>query len=376
VADRDDFLSTVRRRLAERVNYLCSNPDCRRPTVGPGSDPNKSISIGVAAHITAAASGGKRYDPNFTAEERKSIDNGIWLCQNCAKLIDSDEEKYTVELLHTWKREAETQILQSIEGVADFSLAGTSVTIVAQANLLEQLAEFLSSETEKTLEQMRNEWREGKKGKVREWLINLKNDQNQWRLVDKGIKAKILRFEAGLELDIAGDIARAKELADEAFKLDSTEKSEARIRALIARREVGLIEAIKHLENQEDLNSQNMLAAFYLELGDKARCQDVLEGIKTSSEPNAETYRLKALLELANKDVRQARIEIRNAKENAPNWIVVQHNVAMIDYFSVLSPAVLPDHLIPWPEPVDRVMVKSDDNSLVRYVKLQKYSKN
>jgi len=42
-------------------------------------------------------------------EERKSIRNAIWLCGACAKLIDSDSPKYTVELLQKWKNVAEAR---------------------------------------------------------------------------------------------------------------------------------------------------------------------------------------------------------------------------------------------------------------------------
>ena len=59
--------------------------------------------MGIAAHITAASVGGPRFDDSISSDERKGIDNGIWLCQNCAKLIDNDEKKYTVELLNKWK---------------------------------------------------------------------------------------------------------------------------------------------------------------------------------------------------------------------------------------------------------------------------------
>ena len=104
---RDNFSSATRRILAERVGYCCSNPDCRRKTVGPNSDPKKSASIGEAAHIRGAAPGGPRYDPSMTAKERASSENGIWLCKNCARLIDVDTEEYTIDLLEQWKRQAE-----------------------------------------------------------------------------------------------------------------------------------------------------------------------------------------------------------------------------------------------------------------------------
>lgn len=104
---RDDFSQKVKDILCERVGGKCSNPDCRRETKGPHSDSKKRVSIGQAAHITAATKGGPRYDPNMTSEQRKSIDNGIWLCDSCAKMIDSDANQYPVELLKMWKSTAE-----------------------------------------------------------------------------------------------------------------------------------------------------------------------------------------------------------------------------------------------------------------------------
>ncbi|MCR1847944.1 hypothetical protein NSA42_01530 [Paeniclostridium sordellii] len=105
--NRDDFKENTKKTLAQRVGYICSNPNCMKQTIGPHSDPNKSLSIGVAAHIKAASPGGPRYDKYMSSEERKSIDNGIWLCENCAKIIDKDIEYYTVELLNNWKQNAE-----------------------------------------------------------------------------------------------------------------------------------------------------------------------------------------------------------------------------------------------------------------------------
>ena len=105
---RDDFSETTKRQMALRVGCCCSFPDCNVATVGPSYERKDKVSnVGVAAHICAAAPGGKRYNPNMTSDERKSIDNGIWLCQTHAKLIDTDETTYTVELLKEWKKQAE-----------------------------------------------------------------------------------------------------------------------------------------------------------------------------------------------------------------------------------------------------------------------------
>jgi hypothetical protein len=72
------------------------------------------IDVGVAAHITAAAPGGPRFDPNLSDKERASATNGIWLCQNCAKLVDSDVARFSALALRGWKLGAEWDAKQRI----------------------------------------------------------------------------------------------------------------------------------------------------------------------------------------------------------------------------------------------------------------------
>jgi hypothetical protein len=114
--NRDDFSRITIDILAKRVGYLCSNPDCRNATIGANQNEYKSTSIGIAAHITAASSGGARYNSELTSDQRSDIINGIWLCSNCATLIDKDPERYTVELLHEWKSSAETESRLKLSG--------------------------------------------------------------------------------------------------------------------------------------------------------------------------------------------------------------------------------------------------------------------
>lgn len=106
---RDDFSAKTKDLLAKRVGYLCSNPKCRMATVGPHSESDRTTNIGVAAHVTAASAGGPRFSPTYEQQQRESVENGIWLCQSCSKLIDSDVVKYSVAVLRAWKSNAEKE---------------------------------------------------------------------------------------------------------------------------------------------------------------------------------------------------------------------------------------------------------------------------
>lgn len=112
---RDDFTQATKELLARRVGFRCSNPGCRKPASGPQDDPRGAVNIGVAAHITAASPGGARYDAALNTEERNSIENGIWLCQNCAKLVDNDAIAYTVAILNMWRQLAELKAKTEVE---------------------------------------------------------------------------------------------------------------------------------------------------------------------------------------------------------------------------------------------------------------------
>jgi hypothetical protein len=113
-SSRDDFPEATKRALAARVNYRCSRPDCRAQTSGPQVEAGKTLNVGVAAHITGAAPGGPRYDTALASRARADIANGVWLCQTCAKLIDSDPARFTAAVLWEWKSKAEQQALDLI----------------------------------------------------------------------------------------------------------------------------------------------------------------------------------------------------------------------------------------------------------------------
>ena len=104
----DDFKMKTQRGLLHRAGGRCSNPDCRKLTSKPDPTNERSfINLGIASHITGASEGGPRFDPDLSSDQRTDVNNGIWLCNNCAKMVDSSEPTYTVTTLRKWKQDAE-----------------------------------------------------------------------------------------------------------------------------------------------------------------------------------------------------------------------------------------------------------------------------
>ncbi|MCX4560891.1 hypothetical protein OHA74_23275 [Streptomyces phaeochromogenes] len=60
----------------------------------------------------------------MTSDERKSIQNGIWLCKTCAKIIDSEPAAYPPEMLAVWKQHAEAG------AVRDSTVSGDQIGIL------------------------------------------------------------------------------------------------------------------------------------------------------------------------------------------------------------------------------------------------------
>jgi hypothetical protein len=111
---RDDFTKRTVTEIAKGVAYRCSNPDCRRPTLSANATQDGTIIIGVAAHICAASPGGPRYNAAQTREARRSKENGLWLCQNCGRLVDADPNRFTVEELAKWKHDAQARAFREL----------------------------------------------------------------------------------------------------------------------------------------------------------------------------------------------------------------------------------------------------------------------
>lgn len=110
---RDNFSLATKIKLARRAAHFCSAPSCLRLTLGPHSDEEESLATGCAAHIHAAAEGGPRYDSLQTPEQRKHINNGIWMCRECGDEVDKDTSAHTADQLRQWKAAHEAMIAET-----------------------------------------------------------------------------------------------------------------------------------------------------------------------------------------------------------------------------------------------------------------------
>jgi hypothetical protein len=115
-SNRNNFSASTVLALARRASYICSNPDCHALTIGPSTaDPENIVFLGKAGHITAAAPGGARYDAELTSEQRRRIENGIFLCPACADKIDKNRGiDFPVDRLQKWKRDHEKWVRKNL----------------------------------------------------------------------------------------------------------------------------------------------------------------------------------------------------------------------------------------------------------------------
>jgi hypothetical protein len=131
---RAEFSGATRRLLAERAGFQCSLPRCGARTIGPGSNSDKVVRTGMAAHIYAAVTGGPRGTGGLSDFERRSATNGIWCCYTHGKTIDDDcDGVYSVAQLRAWKRLHEARMGAEVNGGIAFDGFGLVDTIAIRS---------------------------------------------------------------------------------------------------------------------------------------------------------------------------------------------------------------------------------------------------
>src|SRR5258708_437463 len=102
----------VAKRLFALSSNRCAYRRCNTPLV------QGNTVVGEICHIKAANSGGPRHDASQTDVQRQAFENLILMCGVHHKIIDDDEDAYTVEYLTRRKAEHEAAASPMDDGEA------------------------------------------------------------------------------------------------------------------------------------------------------------------------------------------------------------------------------------------------------------------
>ena len=145
------FSQPTKDLLAAQAGHRCSAPWCGKTTSAASGSRSSGVSnTGEAAHIHGRTKLVARHDTAMSDEALAAPDNGLWLCEYDAKLIDNDSRLYTVPLLRQWKQQrivtAQREQAQG-SGTAEASLfahtitrSGSSVDSLSAADVQDFLA--------------------------------------------------------------------------------------------------------------------------------------------------------------------------------------------------------------------------------------------
>lgn len=107
---------TVRTRkiLWGKSANRCAIPSCRRELVMDETETDDPSVVGEECHIIAREDNGPRGNPNFPIEQRDLYDNLILLCNIHHKVIDDQEQFYSIEKLKEIKKDHEEWVNRAL----------------------------------------------------------------------------------------------------------------------------------------------------------------------------------------------------------------------------------------------------------------------
>lgn len=227
-----------------------------------------------------------------------------------------------------------------------------------------QLADALSKAKYDQLENFREMYRQGHKLSAFEGLRKLYLEgQQDWSNLAPALCGRILRTFALYNLHINKDFAASKEYIDTARKVDP-EGDETIWNIVSTYHREGVKSAFILAETSPTLDATNLQASFLLELGKSEKVLNLFRSLPKTMKPNAESKRLEALAFLLEGDLAKARSLITSAITEKPQWFSLQSAMAVVNYFSAMSPPVLKNHKMIAPFPVSLDLIKRDNESI------------
>ena len=133
---KDTYYTVADRALLwSRSGGVCCFPDCNVMCVQGATDVEPSVTIGQIAHIEAKGGAGPRANPSLSDQERDAYSNLVLLCPTHHRLVDVQENTYTVDILRGWKEDRESRFQRALgEEMASISFAELETITQALVN--------------------------------------------------------------------------------------------------------------------------------------------------------------------------------------------------------------------------------------------------
>jgi tetratricopeptide (TPR) repeat protein len=250
---------------------------------------------------------------------------------------------------------------RSFESPSKAPTKGMDLALSLLGSQVEVFSTEFSQVNAQKLERIRELSREGKVDEAYEQILEMRRDKT-WEMLEKPLRARILRVHASLVLNVRKGVAEAKTLKEQAAALDP-DGDESTLSALIRHYEEGNEAALEELTEPVNINAFNLKIGLLIELARPDEALAMIQQPPAAVEPDADTERLHALLLLLEGDLGGAQEKIDKALERQPGWQGVRHASAIVNYYSALSDAALPKRFISWPSPIPWPLVKRDDQS-------------
>jgi hypothetical protein len=234
--------------------------------------------------------------------------------------------------------------------------AGLSSGLAVVTQRLGIFATELEELRGKELESLRELCRTGEQSKALAGLLETKG-ASTWGDHTPAFRARVLRFEAAVRLNLSRDTTAAAALVDEAHRVDPSGDFQT-IDAYLAYCRRDSAAALSLVVAPKSAEARNLRWSLLLETG--ALDQLGNEAASPGFPPDAESHRILALLALARADTASAHVAVAKAIELAPARRNVRLAKAAVDYFSALSPAAEGMKRLAWAVPISWIFVKRD----------------
>ena len=126
------------RELYFKSGNQCAFKDCKKLIMDSDGD-----YIGQLCHIQAAKTGGQRFNPDMSNEDRRNVSNLLLLCYEHHKKTD-DEVKFPVGSLQQMKADHEAKFTNIADKIADEITDQSGVEVATNCETLATMSEVLN----------------------------------------------------------------------------------------------------------------------------------------------------------------------------------------------------------------------------------------